>query len=102
MAPDWFDEGANGHAVDVEKTMDSDAAPLIWGLVAAGALVSLGTTSDGGALACTVTLDGRWRRTYVRDSDELVLWLTDALTAVTTVGRVQPASSGNGRSARRR
>ena len=89
---DWFEEGTNGSAVDVEKVMDSDAATLVWALVGNGALVSLGTTSDGGAMACTVTLDGRYRRVYVRDSEELIPWLNAALKAVTTVGRRQPAS----------
>lgn len=94
MSDDWFDEGGSGSPCDVERIMDSDVPALLWSLVANGALVSLGTTSDGGALACTVTLDGRWRRVYVRDSDDLVAWLNAALKAVCSVGRPQPASSG--------
>lgn len=75
---DWLDEGASGKAVDVAAVMDSDAAPLAWRVVAAGALLSFGRTSDGGALGVTVTIDGRWRREYFRDAEDLVEWLTGA------------------------
>lgn len=75
---DWLDEGTSGKAVDVAAVMDSDAAPLAWRVVAAGALLSFGRTSDGGALGVTVTIDGRWRREYFRDSEELTEWLTGA------------------------
>lgn len=75
---DWLDEGTSGKAVDVAAVMDSDAAPLAWRVVAAGALVSFGRTSDGGALGVTVTIDGRWRREYFRESEELIEWLTGA------------------------
>lgn len=75
---DWLDEGTSGKAVDVAAVMDSDAAPLAWRVVQAGALLSFGRTSDGGALGVTVTIDGRWRREYFRDAEELVEWLTGA------------------------
>lgn len=52
-------------------------------MIEAGALVSMGTTSDGGALAITVTVDGRWRREYVRTADELALYLAAAVPAIT-------------------
>lgn len=75
---DWLDEGTAGKAVDVPAIMDSKAADLAWRVVAAGALLSFGRTSDGGALGVTVTIDGRWRREYFRDSDELTEWLAGA------------------------
>ena len=75
---DWLDEGSAGKTVDVAAVMDSDAGPLAWRVVAAGALLSFGRTSDGGALGVTVTIDGRWRREYFRDAEELVDWLTGA------------------------
>jgi len=75
---DWLDEGTSGKAVDVTAVMDSDAAPLAWRVVQAGALLSFGRTSDGGALGVTVTIDGRWRREYFRDSEDLVEWLSGA------------------------
>lgn len=75
---DWLDEGTSGKAVDVAAILDSEAAPLAWRVVQAGALLSFGRTSDGGALGVTVTIDGRWRREYFRESEELVEWLTGA------------------------
>lgn len=74
----WLEEGAAGKAVDVAAVMDSAASELSWRVVAAGALLSFGRTSDGGALGVTVTIDGEWRREYFRDSDELVEFLTGA------------------------
>lgn len=75
---DWLDEGASGSAVDVAAIMDSSAADLAWRVVAAGALLSFGRTSDGGALGVTVTMDGRWRREYFRSSEDLTAWLEGA------------------------
>lgn len=79
---DWFEDGSASKAVDVHVVMDSAAPDALWHIVSAGALVSIGRTSDGGALGVTVTMDGRWRREYFRESEELVDWLTGALAAV--------------------
>ena len=79
---DWFDDGGSGTAVDIPALMDSQAADIMWAIVESGALVSLGRTSDGGALGVTVTMDGRWRREYFRGADELIHWLAGAATAV--------------------
>lgn len=75
---DWLDEGTSGKAVDVAAIMDGPAGDLAWRVVAAGALLSFGRTSDGGALGVTVTIDGRWRREYFRNAEELADWLTGA------------------------
>lgn len=74
--------------------MDSGVPVLIWRIVGAGALVSIGRTSDGGALGITVTLDGRWRREYFRDSDEATDWLARAAQAVEDESERLAASSG--------
>lgn len=79
---DWFEEGGASSAVDVAAVMDSGAPEVLWRIVTAGALVSVGRTSDGGALGVTITLDGRWRREYFRDSEELVSYLLGAAEAV--------------------
>lgn len=79
---DWFDDGGTGNAVDVAAVMDSQAPDILWAIVESGALVSIGRTSDGGALGVTVTMDGRWRREYFRGSEELVEWLAGAASAV--------------------
>jgi hypothetical protein len=98
---DWFESGRSGGAVDVPALLDNDCPQLLWAMVDAGALVSLGLTSDGGALAVTVTVDGRWRREYFRDSEELLVWLTEAVPAVTAAARARSASAEGGSRPRR-
>lgn len=94
MADDWFDGGGSGRAVDVAALLDgSGVAEALAEIVGLGALLSLGTTSDGGALGVTVTVDGRWRREYFRDVDELQGWLAEALPAVRAALEAPPASS---------
>lgn len=92
---DWFEGNGNGQAVDVHAVMDSGAPEVLWRIVSAGALLSMGTTSDGGSLGVTVTLDGRWRREYFRDSDELTSWLLAAAEAVEAAPARPAASSGS-------
>ena len=84
MSADWFDGNGTGDPVDVAKILDGHATQGIAEIVAAGALVSLGTTSDGGALALTVTVDGRYRREYFRDEDTMLAWIAQAIPAVHT------------------
>lgn len=79
---DWFDDGGTGNEVDVAAVMDSQAPDILWAIVTSGALVSIGRTSDGGALGVTVTMDGRWRREYFRESEALTEWLAGAARAV--------------------
>lgn len=100
--PDWFDNSGRGSPVDVAAVMDSGAPECVWRLVALGALVSIGTTSDGGALGVTVTLDGRWRREYFRDSDELVSWLLEATAAVEQAAPTASPAASSGRRRRSR
>lgn len=97
----WFDDAGNGSPVDVPVVMDSAAADLVWHIVQEGAMVSLGTTSDGGALGITVTLDGRWRREYFRESEGAVDWLGEAYQAVQAEPKGQTASSGRRQRSRR-
>ena len=82
---DWFDGNGSGDALDVVKLLDSEAGNGLHHLVGAGALVSMGLTSDGGALGVTVTVDGRWRREYFRHEDELLAWIAEAIP-----GQVKP------------
>lgn len=101
--PDWFDSNGAGSPVDVPKMLDGLAAQGIAEMVAAGALVSLGTTSDGGALGMTVTVDGRWRREYFRDEDSLLAWMAEAVAAVHAAkGTSAPPSAPRSRSRRSR
>lgn len=98
---DWFDDGGSGRLVDVKAVMDSGVPELLWRIVEAGALVSVGRTSDGGALGVTVTLDGKWRREYFRDSDEATDWLLGAVDAVEAEAERLAASPGRGKRSRR-
>jgi len=97
IVSDWFSANGNGSPVDVVALFDSEAAGKLLGIVQAGALVSMGCTSDGGALGVTVTLDGRWRREYFRDSELLTDWLAgaaDAVAGARVPTRTTGASSG--------
>jgi len=102
MAGDWLDGGGNGHSVDVHGAIDAQALKGILAMVEAGALVSLGTTSDGGALGITVTVDGRWRREYVRNADELKAYLAEAVPAVEDLAAAARPSSATRKRERRR
>lgn len=102
MADDWFDGGGSGRAVDVAAVLDSDGLAGLVECVQLGALVALGTTRDGGALGVTVTVDGRWRREYFRDGEELTAWVAEALPAVRqATEQLSSASSGSGQRPRR-
>lgn len=93
---DWFDEASKGAPFQVESLGDSLALDGILKCVEAGALVSLGVTSDGGALGVTVTVDGQWRREYFRDLEELQDFISQALPAVIEARARVAASSGGG------
>src|SRR5678815_6038168 len=102
MSTSWFDGAGSGQPLDVPKMLDSVAGEGVFALVDAGALVSLGKTSDGGALGVTVTVDGRWRREYFRDEDELLAWMAEAVAAVHSAKGSSPPSAPRGRSRRSR
>lgn len=99
---DWFDDGgSSGQPVDVQKVLDSDGGVAIGAIVQLGALVSLSTTRDGGALGVTVTVDGRYRRQYFRNGEDLTDWMAEALPAVRQAMEAQAASSERGTRQRR-
>jgi hypothetical protein len=103
MAGSWLDGGGNGHSVDVVELLDATAAKGVAEMVGAGALVSLGTTSDGGALGITVTVDGEWRREYVRNAEELLAYLAEAVPAITDLlAAARPSAAKQTRPRRRR
>jgi hypothetical protein len=103
MAGDWFDGAGNGNAIDAAAIVNGVPMQGVLEMVDAGALVSLGKTSDGGALGVTVTVDGRWRREYFRSSDELGLWIAEALPAIHEArGTVRPSAAPRQRQRRSR
>lgn len=98
---DWFDGAGNGSAVQVGEVLDDLAIAAVQSIVQAGALLSMGTTKEGGALGVTVTVDGRWRREYFRDAEGLVAWLAEAIPAVEAAMTADRPSGGNGSRSRR-
>lgn len=68
--------------VDIAACLDNVATEHIATLVACGCLVSLFRTSDGGALGCSVTLDGESEKEYHRLPEELHEWLAEVVQAV--------------------
>jgi len=100
---DWFDGPEGSGAIDVTAMLDSEAGKLLHEVVQCGALLSLATTSDGGALGVTVTVDGAYRREYFRNSGDLELWLSTGLDDIrdrATAARAARASAGPRRRSR--
>lgn len=90
---DWFNDAGVQGTLDVAALLDSRAFDGLCELVQTGALVSLSATRDGGALGLTVTVDGRWRREYFRNGEELVGWLAEAIPAVAQAVEAASASA---------
>lgn len=55
---------------------------LLVELVELGALISVGSARDKGAISVTVTVGGEWDREWFRNEDELVDWLKEAVVVV--------------------
>lgn len=91
--PDWFESGGSGSRVDVVAMFDGKVGEMLLAMVEAGALLSLGLTSDGGALGVTVTVDGRWRREYFREAGQLELWAEEGMAPVLAACEDRSASS---------
>jgi hypothetical protein len=84
MTGGLFNNGSGSPRVDIRALMDSGIPELVSGLLEMGALVSLGTTRDRGALSITITVDGEYDREYFRDASEASDYLrraTDTLRA---------------------
>lgn len=99
----WLSGGGSGSAVDVHEILTPARMKGLLEMVEAGALVSLGTTSDGGALGVTVTVNGEWRREYLRTADDVDGYLAEAVPAITDLlagGR--PSSESRQRPRRRK
>lgn len=89
----WFEEGGSSTPLDVAELVDGKWTAMLWELVGHGALVSVGLTSDGGALGVTITVDGRWRREYFRDAEAAHLWFEEAMAPVIEACDARRASS---------
>jgi hypothetical protein len=79
----FFDDASTGGSpVDVEAMFDSSALDSLWECVGRGAMVSIGTSRDGGALSVGVTCSGKLKREWFRESDALKDWMARAANAV--------------------
>jgi len=88
---DFFNARKTGEAVNLPDCLDATFTEFLIQLVDAGALVSVGTTRDGGALSLTVTYDGEWRREYLTSSDEIHEYMKFAAVSVEARGGRPPA-----------
>lgn len=104
MSADWIDGNGSKGPIDVHELCGVEVAwKGLLDIVAAGALLSMGTTSDGGTLSVTVTIDGRYRRDYFRSSEELAVWLAEAIPAIeASVSPDRPSAVAAGRPRRTR
>lgn len=69
--------------VDVEALLDATTMELLGELVRAGALVSIGTSRDGGALSVHVRCGEVRDREWFRVDLELHEWLREGVAVVT-------------------
>lgn len=99
---DFFSARKVGMACDLVEMVDVTFAEQARALVAGGALVSIGTTRDGGALSITVTHNGQWRREYLTSVDDLRAFLNAAQVAVEAAGPPVPAPTYQGSNTRAR
>lgn len=101
-AESWLSGNGNGGEVDVVELLgDTVAGKAIGELVQTGALVSIGTTRDGGALGITVTVDGEWRRDYFRNREEMLAWFAEAIPGIQALtGDSRPSAAPRARKRR--
>lgn len=103
MAGSWLQGNGSRSEVDVHEMIGPQQTKGLLDMIAAGALVSLGTTRDGGTLGITVTIDGEWRREYVRNVDELDAYLAEAVPGVEdALATARPSTDQHARPRRRK
>jgi hypothetical protein len=91
---DFFSATKSGKVCDLSDLLDATTTEYLRDCIAGGALVSVGTTRDGGACSVTVTHDGEFRREYFTDSEEIHSFLKAAAEAVAGRGRSLAGSRG--------
>ena len=80
---DWFDQQrTNGESIDPAMVIEAGNVGAILDVIREGAMVSLSTTRDGGAVRIAITNDGKTRAEYFRDFGECATWLAHAHAAV--------------------
>lgn len=93
---DAFFAGATGASIaDVHAIFDSDLPVLVAELVSMGILVSIGSTRDRGAISIGITMDGKRRREYFRDSPAATDFLRSAVESLGGPGVGVPLSEAH-------
>lgn len=88
--PNW---NGNGKAqVNVSHLLDATTMEHLIALVELGALVSIGTSRDGGALSIHVKAGDIKNREWFRSDDELHEWLSDGVEACRKGGSGGPSN----------
>lgn len=77
-----FKIGRGVQTLPFQEILDATFLELLVELVEAGALVSIGSARDKGALSVTVTVGGEWDREWFRTDEELREWLREAVSVV--------------------
>lgn len=78
--PGW--NGKSKELVDVGALLSATTVEWLQELIEMGALVSLGTSRDGGALSCHVRCGDIKNREWFREAEDLEGWLKDGVEAV--------------------
>lgn len=92
-----FKIGKGVQQLPFEEILGASFTELLVELVEAGALISIGSARDKGALSVTVTVGGEWDREWFRSEEELLDWLREAVVVV----KAQPSEPSNGSRRRR-
>jgi len=71
--------GGSGSVVPSGDVLGGTTVARVCELVDLGCLVSVSRSRDGGSVALTVTSDGEWERTWVRNEAEAVVQLDEWL-----------------------
>lgn len=89
--PGWNGKSSSG-LVDLASLLDATTSELLQELVALGALVSFGTSKDGGALSVHVRCGDVKNREWFRSDEELHEWLRDGCIALGGGGSEGPSN----------
>jgi hypothetical protein len=77
-----FKVGKGVRQLPFPDVLSASFLELLVELVEAGALVSVGSARDKGAISVTVTVGGEWDREWFRSEEELIDWLKEAVVVV--------------------
>lgn len=78
--PKW--DGSSANAVDIVNVLDATTLELLHVFVKRGALISIGTSKDGGALSVHVKAGDVKNREWFRTDEELHDWLKAGLQSL--------------------